>query len=92
MATAATTMTPKAMYCVGFRNPSSVPPLAMTPIVTVPASVPSTVPRPPLKLPPPMTTAAINLSSKPVPAVGFPELSREKKQTAAMPKSNPAKL
>ena len=36
-----------------------------------PASVPSTVPRPPLKLPPPMTTAAINRNSMPVPAVGL---------------------
>ena len=41
-------------------------------MIRQPISVPRTVPSPPLKLPPPMTTAAITWSSRPSAQVGSP--------------------
>ncbi len=51
-------------------------PLRMTPIIKAPMSAWLTRPRPPRKLAPPITTAAIASSSARLPNVGDPELSR----------------
>jgi hypothetical protein len=42
-------------------------------MTSTPAKTPSTVPRPPKKLAPPMMTAEIAYSSSPMPALGNPE-------------------
>ena len=44
--------------------------VAQKPMMSTPAKTPSTVPRPPKKLAPPMMTAAIASSSAPMPAFG----------------------
>ena len=45
-------------------------PLRSRPMTSTPANTPSTVPRPPKKLAPPMITAAIASSSAPMPRLG----------------------
>ena len=46
--------------------------LAMMPMTSAPSSVLMTPPRPPMRLAPPMTTAAMTLSSAPMPTCAEP--------------------
>ncbi len=64
--------------------PNRFIPLLITPINRAPTRVPHTLPRPPARLVPPMTTAAITSSSYPWPATGSAELSREARIRALM--------
>ena len=52
-------------------------------------SVPITVPSPPVRLPPPITTAAITCNSYETPAVGCPVINREVSIIPAKPLSSP---
>src|SRR5439155_25977726 len=70
--TATRTTTPTAMYWKFGSRPSRLRPLCMTPRINAPATALRTPPRPPRKLPPPMITAAMALSSKPCPVNGEP--------------------
>src|SRR3954452_20512611 len=70
--TATSTTTPTAMYWKFGSRPSRLRPLCMTPRINAPATALRTPPRPPRKLPPPMITAAMALSSKPCPVNGEP--------------------
>ena len=58
-------------------------------MTSTPAKTPSTVPRPPKKLAPPMITAAIASSSAPIPAFGNPAPVRPAMRSPASPAKNP---
>ena len=58
-------------------------------MMNAPISVPITVPSPPVRLPPPITTAAITWSSYVTPAVGWPVISRDVSIIPAKPVSKP---
>ena len=68
--------TPVIIWRMKSLSPNRMRPLASTPVMQAPSSVPMTVPRPPLRLVPPMMTAAIALSSKPIPMIGLAMLRR----------------
>ena len=56
-------MPPVRISCIQISSPTFVQPLSMIVIIRAPATVPSTLPTPPDRLAPPMTTAAITFSS-----------------------------
>src|SRR5579871_1638709 len=80
--TAATITTPITTVCQAADTLSRLRPLRRTPIISAPTKVPLTVPTPPKKLAPPMTTAAIESSSAPTPAKGNPEFMRPARMIA----------
>jgi hypothetical protein len=57
--------------------------------INTPRTVPTMVPRPPIRRVPPMTTAAIASSSISVPCVELPVVVRAMSITAAMPQVMP---
>src|SRR5262249_37027812 len=75
-ATAATMIPPVSTSCTQFGTPSILNPLRITVINSAPASDPPTLPWPPARLPPPITTEAMMSSSMPLAAVGSPTVSR----------------
>ncbi len=76
-ATAARITNPFTTCCQNGETFSKNNPLFSTPIIRQPSTVPSTVPRPPESDVPPITTAAMESSSYPRPALGCaPESSR----------------
>ena len=66
-------------------------PLARQAIMNAPITEPGMLPAPPLKLAPPMTTAAMICNSSPIATEGSPCVSRENCITPAKPKNAPAK-
>src|SRR5207245_7431643 len=62
-ATARTMMVPVTICCTQLARPYCEQPMATTDMIVAPSTVPSTVPLPPVRLPPPMITAAITSSS-----------------------------
>src|SRR5215208_649904 len=70
-------------------RPSSDMPLLRTPMIRPPIKAPVTVPMPPVTAAPPMKTAAMASSSKPVPAPGSAELLRAVNVIPAMAARKP---
>src|SRR5215207_370311 len=70
-------------------RPSSDMPLLRTPMIRPPIKAPVTVPIPPVTAAPPMKTAAMASSSKPVPAPGSAELLRAVNVIPAMAARKP---
>src|SRR5690606_1442079 len=80
---------------IGVRNgltPISVKPLAITPVISAPMTVPTIVPRPPNRFVPPSTTAAITVSSKPSAELAEPEPSRAAVRMPAAPAARPVSI
>ena len=75
-ATASRMMMPRAMSCWLYSSPMRMRPLLLSPIISAPTMEPITVPRPPKRLVPPRTAAAITESSSPSPTWKRPECSR----------------
>ena len=67
---------PMMISWIGLGCLSAVQPLEITCMISAPVKVPRIEPRPPLRLPPPITTAAMIGNSLPVPDVGSPIVSR----------------
>src|SRR3982751_5990017 len=88
-ATAATMIPPVTICCTQLGSPFCVQPVWITVMIAAPMIVPSTVPRPPVRLPPPMMTAAMTSSSRPTATVGSPTESFENCSRPAMPASAP---
>src|SRR5206468_11802565 len=84
-ATAPTMMVPVTICCTQFGNPCCEQPIWITAMIAAPASVPTTLPLPPRRLPPPMITAAMTSSSRPTATVGSPTDSLENSITPASP-------
>ena len=63
---------PVTISCTQLARFIFVQPLATTVMIKAPMSEPKTLPSPPFKLAPPMTTAAITASSSPFAVVGSP--------------------
>src|SRR5215211_2020485 len=76
IATAAMISTPTAKSCHNTSVPASVNPLRSTPTISAPKSVPTTRPRPPKRLVPPITTAVIESRFALRPACGLAEAMR----------------
>ncbi len=70
-------MPPVTICWTQFGQPFCGQPIWMTAMMAAPIIVPSTVPRPPARLPPPMITAAMTSSSRPTATVGSPTESFE---------------
>src|SRR5262249_38601015 len=87
--TAATMMPPVTICCTQFASPFCEQPIWMMVMMAAPIIVPATDPRPPVRLPPPMMTAAITSSSAPTPTVGSPTDSFENWSRPAAPVSRP---
>src|SRR6185503_11206612 len=85
--TAATMMPPVTICWTQLASPFCEHPIWMTVMIAAPMIVPATVPRPPDRLPPPMMTAAITSSSRPMATVGSPTDSFENCSSPAMPAS-----
>src|SRR5438045_8952708 len=68
--TAATSTPPFTTYCAQFSTFKSDMPLSRLDKISAPSTAPNTVPRPPIKLVPPITHDAIASSSISVPASG----------------------
>src|SRR6267378_3608556 len=92
MITATTMMSPVTICRAKSPMPSRSKPLLRTPMIEAPRSVPIIEPFPPLMLVPPMTTAAMALSSKPTPRMGLAMLSRIMYMIAASPTMPPHKV
>ena len=88
--TASTMTTPMTIGCRNASTFSRFMPLRITPIISAPTSALATLPRPPRKLAPPITTAAIASSSARSPKFGEPALSRPEVMIAADPGRQPA--
>ena len=69
--------------CTRFR------PFPRIPRTSTPISVVPIPPTPPLILPPPITTAAIEYNSWTSPSVGCPEITRDVRMTPATPANRP---
>ena len=82
-----TMMPPVTICCTQFGRPCCEQPIWMTAMIAAPATVPTTVPLPPSRLPPPMITAAMTSSSRPTATVGSPTDSFENCSTPASPAS-----
>ena len=78
-------MLPVTICCTQLARPCCEQPMATTDMMVAPSTVPSTVPLPPVRLPPPMMTAAITSSSRPTATVGSPTESFENCITPARP-------
>ena len=76
-------MVPVTICCTQFGSPCCEHPIWMTDMIAAPAMVPTTLPRPPSRLPPPMITAAITSSSRPTATVGSPTDNFENSITPA---------
>src|SRR5262249_13790809 len=76
-ATAMTMMAPVPISWTQWGQPIWEQPDWRTCMIRAPISEPRTEPSPPARLPPPMTTAAMTLSSRPVAPVGSPTVRRE---------------
>src|SRR6185436_18809603 len=87
--TAATRTAPLLMYCVAFSTERSDIPLSRLAMMSAPSIAPETVPRPPMRLVPPITHAAIASSSMSVPASGDALPTRAVCRIAATPTSPP---
>ena len=59
-------------------------------MISAPTTEPNTLPSPPCRLPPPITTAAMTSSSVPIATVGSPCRRRESCITPAKPNRSPA--
>ncbi len=68
--------TPTARVWYSTSSPASESPLRNTPTMSAPRSVPQTVPRPPKRLVPPMTTAVMESRLRSAPAFGLAALLR----------------
>ncbi len=84
-------ITPLATAWVDVERLLSVKTLVRVVKIRTPSSVPITVPRPPLSSVPPITTAAMAWSSRPVPWVEEPVVVRDISITAAMPQVRPSR-
>ena len=80
-------MLPVTICCTQLASPFCVQPIWMIVMIAAPMIVPATVPRPPVRLPPPMMTAAMMSSSRPTATVGSPTDSFENCSSPAMPTS-----
>ena len=67
---------PIAKPCQTTSTPASCSPLRNTPTISAPTSVPSTMPRPPNRLVPPITTAVIESRLYSTPTFGLADASR----------------
>ncbi|VFS93482.1 Uncharacterised protein [Pseudomonas aeruginosa] len=74
---------------VGSDAPICASPAANTEMISTPKKVLTTEPRPPIRLVPPITTAAMTWSSRPTPALGSAASRREIWNSAANPASSP---
>ena len=74
---------------IQFATPKASQPLRKNAMMSAPMSDPKADPSPPLKLPPPITTAAITSSSVPMAVVGSPTVSRQYCITPAKPPQPP---
>ncbi|MNT30303.1 hypothetical protein D3C72_1660910 [compost metagenome] len=77
------------MRLVGSDAPIWARPAASTEMISTPKKVLITEPRPPIRLVPPITTAAMTCSSRPEPALGSAASRREIWNSAARPASSP---
>ena len=89
-ATATTMMAPVAISCTQLCTPTKLQPVRMTAMSIAPTIDPAMVPSPPESDAPPMTTAAMTSSSRPIESVGSPTVSVENSRTPASPASAPA--
>src|SRR5882757_3799339 len=90
---AASMITPALTICCQYEEtPSKSRPLFITPMIRAPVNVPIIPPTPPLRLVPPITTAAIASSSYPVPPTGDPAITREDRIIPARPDKRPARI
>src|SRR5262249_23704800 len=89
-ATANTMIAPVTICCTQFGSPCCEQPIWMMAMIAAPAIVPTTLPLPPRRLPPPMMTAAITWSSSPWATVGSPTDSFENAIRPARAASAPA--
>ncbi|MNM55792.1 hypothetical protein D3C81_669410 [compost metagenome] len=80
---------PVMMRLVGSEAPICASPAASTEMISTPKKVLMIEPRPPIRLVPPITTAAMTCSSRPDPALGSAASSREIWNSAARPASAP---
>ena len=76
-ATAPTITKPVMTRLVGSEAPTWASPASRVAMISTPKKVFTTDPRPPIRLVPPITTAAMADSSRPTPALGSEEPSRE---------------
>ncbi len=75
--TALTMTTPVMTRLVGSDAPIWASPASSVAMMSTPKNVLTTEPRPPIRLVPPITTAAIAESSSPMPAFGSDDPSRD---------------
>jgi hypothetical protein len=75
--TASTITVPLITICQNVETPTITRPSARKPMTNAPIRAPRTVPRPPISDVPPITTAAIALSSNVSPAWGAADVSSE---------------
>src|SRR4029453_8763108 len=90
--TASTRTMPTTMSCSGASMPMSTMPDTSDCMTSAPSSAPTIVPMPPLTEVPPITAAAITLSSIPVPRLLTAALSRAIWTAAASPTSKPIRV
>src|SRR5260370_5248 len=87
-----TTIAPMRMYFPSTGTWQKLTAFSSTPRISTPSSVPTTLPCPPDRLVPPMTTAAITFSSRPTCAAWSPLVLCAKTSTPAHPVSKPASV
>src|SRR5258706_412633 len=90
MPTASTMTAPMMISCANVDHPIWFDPLRKTAMIKAPIIDPRTVPAPPFRLAPPITTAAMTSNSKPTATVGSPTASRDICRRPANPKNKPA--
>ena len=81
---------PMMISCMYVGQPLWLEPLRNTAMMSAPIIEPRMLPLPPFKLAPPITTAAITSSSRPIATEGSPCVSRESCISPPRPKNNPA--
>ncbi len=81
---------PVMMRLLGSLAPICARPASSTAMMSTPKKVLTTEPRPPIRLVPPITTAAITCSSAPVPAFGSAASRRDDRKMPPRPASSPA--
>src|SRR6478672_8797775 len=91
-ATVTTITIPLTTNCQSGDTPSKPKPLFKTPIIKQPRTVPQMEPRPPESDVPPITTAAIELSSSPIPTLGSAASSRAARSRPPTPASAPPSM
>ena len=80
---------PLMAICQNVDTPTSTRPSLRNPITKAPMSTPRTFPRPPVRAAPPMTTAAMALSSKVSPSCGAALVSSDEMMSPVVAAQKP---